>query len=264
MVASLINGLGAIVGAGVFFVVVFPAVIGGGLGAIVAAGVLIGKQFAALRGYIYDKVISNRLTAPWYKCVLEELQPGSCILDVGIGTGGALCANKQLAEARDITVVGLDYDHDYIVRARQNTAAAGMCGRVQCVHASVYDMPLPAPTHGGALYDTVYFSGSIVLMPDPAGALKAVTSVLKPGGRILITQTFQLHTVPGFSLFKPLLRYITSIDFGALTFEKDLRLIVASADMKMEEYRPIPNSVHNYWQTARLVVLDPARPYGAQ
>lgn len=37
----------------------------------------------------------------------------------------------------------------------------------------------------------MYFSGSFSLMPDPAAALRVAQGLLKPGGLIYITQTFQ-------------------------------------------------------------------------
>jgi hypothetical protein len=37
----------------------------------------------------------------------------------------------------------------------------------------------------------VIFAGSISLMPDPVGALHATAKLLKPNGKIYITQTFQ-------------------------------------------------------------------------
>ncbi len=114
---------------------------------------------------------------------------------------------------------------------------------------SVYDCPLPSPPSGD-LYDAVYFSGSITLMPDPAGALRAVRCVwctctvskthahtqvakmLRPNtGTIYITQTFQVKSVPFMNTIKPMLKYLTSIDFGALTFEQDMFNIIKAADM---------------------------------
>ena len=222
---------------------------------VAAVSVVMFLLRARIRAFIYDKVISNNLTTSWYKAVLSDLSPNSTLLDVGIGTAGALCNNATLLHKKDIKVVGIDYDNDYIVKANQSAANAGLSERLHSLHMSVYDTPLPAPPGGGELYDAVYFSGSIVLMPDPAEALKAVAKSLKPGGLIYVTQTFQIKAWPLLKFTKPMMRYITSIDFGKLTFEKDILDIVKQAGMEVKEYRKIEDSVQTAYQTARFLAI---------
>jgi ubiquinone/menaquinone biosynthesis C-methylase UbiE len=72
----------------------------------VAAVVVSARSFSSA---IYDAVIT-RMTAKWYREVLHEAAPGQRILDVGIGTATALARNAALVEAKDINIVGLDYE----------------------------------------------------------------------------------------------------------------------------------------------------------
>ena len=60
-------------------------------------------------------------------------------------------------------------------------------------------------------FDCAYFSGSITLLPDVVKALHIARGLVKPDGRIYITQTFQFAHVPLVALIKPLLRYVTTI-----------------------------------------------------
>ena len=53
-------------------------------------------------------------------------------------------------------------------------------------------------------------------------------------GRIYITQTYQRRGFPLASVLKPLLYYVTSIDFGQLCFEEDLQEILAAAGFSVE------------------------------
>ena len=107
-------------------------------------------------------------------------------------------------------------------------------------------------------FDAVYFSGSISLMPDPAEALRVCAKLLRPkSGRIVITQTFQNRSVFCFHRIKPLLKYITTIDFGQLVFHREIKKIIEQADMKIVENKPIRDSIDNMWQTARMIVLKP-------
>jgi hypothetical protein len=77
---------------------------------------------------------------------------------------------------------------------------SGLSERLQCIHASVYDDNLgqqlakidaSSKSNDCRDFDAVYFSGSISLMPDPVAALHATAKLLKAGGKIYVTQTFQ-------------------------------------------------------------------------
>eukprot|EP00913_Durusdinium_trenchii_P020514 g19269.t1 len=93
-------------------------------------------------------------------------------------------------------------------------------------------------------------------MPDPPAALIAVLPLMKSGGRVFITQTFQKKHSPLMAFIKPLMKYITTIDFGQLTTEEDLERIIARADcFETIENEPISNSINNHVQTARLLCI---------
>jgi hypothetical protein len=77
----------------------------------------------------------------------------------------------------------------------------------------------------------------------------------------LLVQTFQLQSVPLLDAFKPFMKYITTIDFGKLTFEQDLRDIVAEANMDLKEYRKLEDSVQTRFQTARMVRIRLLSPF---
>lgn len=106
-------------------------------------------------------------------------------------------------------------------------------------------------------FDAAYFSGSLTVMPDPTEALKAVVPLLKSnGGRIFITQTFNKKKAPITAAVKPLLKYVTTIDFGQLTTEEDLNEIIARAGIfEVVENAPIEGSLDTPFQTARLIEL---------
>ncbi|WP_018936683.1 bifunctional 2-polyprenyl-6-hydroxyphenol methylase/3-demethylubiquinol 3-O-methyltransferase UbiG [Thioalkalivibrio sp. ALJ24] len=180
------------------------------------------------RSLVYDSLIL-RMTARWYAAVLERLPPGAHLLDVGIGTGGALLANADTVAKKDLTVTGVDIDADYIDRARRQLAASALSSRVTVHLRSVYD-------HTGEPCDAVYFSGSFMLLPDPVGALRHCAGLLRPGGRIYFTQTIQLRPSPVLERLKPALRRVTSIDFGHVTYEDDFRAQLDTAGLRLEEW----------------------------
>ena len=140
---------------------------------------------------VYDLVITQRLTTHWYQTVLSRLAHGASVLDVGVGTAGALLNNASLVEEKMLNILGIDYDSAYIKKAQRAIKNAGLQSRVQVEHRSVYDTPLPQLT--SRKYDAVYFSGSFTLLPDPVAALRVAEEALGPAGKIYITQTFQVH-----------------------------------------------------------------------
>jgi ubiquinone/menaquinone biosynthesis C-methylase UbiE len=70
-----------------------------------------------LRVWIYDAAII-KMTKVWYREVLKRLPNNVRVLDVGIGTGTALLCNKDILQSKKITVVGIDYDADYVEKCR--------------------------------------------------------------------------------------------------------------------------------------------------
>jgi len=181
-----------------------------------------------MRSFFYDLLIL-RLTSGWYAQVLQRVPEGAAVLDVGIGTAGALLANADLVEGRGLRVTGIDIDADYIERARRRLAASPLADRVDVRLESVYD-------HQGGAYDAVYFSASFMLLPDPERALRHCSTLLKPGGRIYFTQTVQEQPARWMEVLKPLLRRLTTIDFGRVTYEDAFRAQIRAAGLELEEF----------------------------
>jgi len=180
-----------------------------------------------VRAWIYDKAILG-LTTRWYGEVLERLPQGAHLLDVGIGTGGALAKNAELLRAGDVRVTGVDIDPDYVKRARKRMEKAGLSDRVDVLLESIYD-------HQGGPYDAIYFSASFMLLPEPAVALQHVQGLLSPRGRIYFTQTFQDKESKVMEKVKPMLKAATTIDFGRVTYESDFRDVVAAGGVRLTE-----------------------------
>jgi ubiquinone/menaquinone biosynthesis C-methylase UbiE len=211
---------------------------------------------------IYDMIIV-KMTSKWYKTVLQRLPEGARVLDIGIGTGSALAENATLVQQKDLRIVGVDYDQAYVTKCEQVIRdTSGLIGRTCVVCKSVYDADLLSVANSAAsaddaneLFDAVYFSGSISLMPDPAEALRSTGQLLQPNGRLYITQTFQRKGTKFMEIFKPLLKYFTTIDFGKLTYEKDVTKFCDDSGLETVEKSIIPGSVDNYFQAAFIIVL---------
>jgi SAM-dependent methyltransferase len=182
--------------------------------------------------------------------VLQRLPDGARLLDVGIGTGAALARCADVVRAKGLDVVGLDIDADYLARCRTRMARAGLAGHVRPELGSVYD-------HRGGPYEAAYFSASLMLLPDPVAAIKHVTGLLAPGGRVFSTQTFHHRRSALLEWAKPLAKHVTTIHFGTVTYEQEFRKAFTDAGVELEELTTMSSTRRSSY---RLAVARPAAP----
>jgi SAM-dependent methyltransferase len=206
-----------------------------------------------IRSAVYDALIL-RLTSRWYAEVLRRVPEGAALLDVGIGTAGALLANAEVVRRKRLRVVGVDVDADYLARARRRLGDALLSDRVEVRLESVYD-------HRGGPYDAVYFSGSFMLLPEPERALRHCGALLNPGGRIFFTQTLQTKPARWLEILKPMLKRLTTIDFGRVTYEDDFRAQLRAAGLELEELTTL---ARHGSRASCIAVARPARTGGGE
>ena len=207
---------------------------------------LVSRKFAP---NIYNYVIL-KMTSKWYRTVLEDISEDSKVLDIGIGPGSALVANSTILKDKNISVIGVDYDEVYVNYAKSLINKENLQNRIKVKCASVYDVE--ALKLGQ--FEAVYFSGSFSLLPDPIKALETVNNLLVKNGIIYITQTYQKKSVFGMKFLKPLLRYITTIDFGQLVYEYELENLLKNSNFKVLENKTMAHD-HDYYQSARFIKL---------
>ena len=209
------------------------------------------------------------MTEKWYREVLLELPNGSTLLDIGIGTGGALLRCTDILVEKDLKVVGIDIDAAYVEAGKEAILSKGMDDRISIGVVSVYDakekvVELMKQLSGsedpsGGIVDAAYFSGSFSLLPDPVKALQLVSDIVKvkdgEKGKIFITQTYQRKTPFFLPYVKPLLKYATTIDFGQLVTEDDILRTFKASDLEVVHHEVIPGSVDNSLQAAYLSIL---------
>jgi cyclopropane-fatty-acyl-phospholipid synthase len=111
-----------------------------------------------------------------------DLRPGETVLDVGCGWGSVLLhlAEHTRASIHGITLSALQRD---VTVARAREIGAGDRVRVEVKHVDELDLPAES-------VDAVVFSGSIVHMHDRASVHRLVGRVLRPGGRLLVSDCY--------------------------------------------------------------------------
>lgn len=181
-----------------------------------------------IRSLLYNTLIL-RLTARWYDEVLRRVPEGAALLDVGIGTAGALLANAERVQQKRLRVIGIDIDEDYVEHARRRLRDSPLAGRAEVRLESVYD-------YRGRPFDAIYFSASFMLLPEPERALRHCCALLKPDGRIYFTQTIEQRPSRYMERLKPMLKRLTSIDFGRVTYEDEFKSQLDAAGLALEEF----------------------------
>lgn len=111
---------------------------------------------------------------------VANLRPGETVLDLGSGGGiDVLLSAKRVGPSGH--AVGLDMTDEMLELARRNATDAGATN-VEFLHGHMEDIPLP-----DASIDVVISNCVINLSPDKPAVFAEMARVLRPGGRIGIS-----------------------------------------------------------------------------
>ncbi len=112
--------------------------------------------------------------------VHADLRAGELVLDLGSGAGfDAFLAAREVGDAGH--VIGVDMTPEMLERARRNAAAAGY-RNVEFRAGRIEALPVE-----DASVDAVISNCVINLVPDKARVYREVARVLRPGGRVVVS-----------------------------------------------------------------------------
>lgn len=105
-----------------------------------------------------------------------DLPENALVLDLGCGTGSTV---DRLASRRRVRAVGLDFSPALLGEGRQGGSPLSLvAGRAE---------QTPFRDHS---FDSVFCECVLSLLEDPAAALVEAGRILKPGGRLILTDVF--------------------------------------------------------------------------
>lgn len=199
-----------------------------------------------MRSLIYNYIL-GRLTAKRYCEVLSRINTGSSVLDVGVGTGAALCKNKSIILKKNLHVLGIDINTTYLKACKKEINKYHLQDHVDIKEISFYNL------NDGA-FDAIYFSSSFMTLPDQQLALQQAKKLLAPQGKIYFTQTLYFKKSPLIEMIKPRIVYLSSIDFGKITYEEEFKHLLEQENLEILEYISLKRIKHYGDQ---LIVTQP-------
>lgn len=142
--------------------------------------------------------------------LISELKPGEVVLDLGSGAGFDcfLAANKVGPSGK---VIGVDMTPEMLERARQNATKGGY-SNVEFRQGLIEDLPVEDGT-----IDVIMSNCVVNLSPAKAQVYQEAFRVLKPGGRIAISDVVAFQPLPAevreqLSLYSACIAGAASID----------------------------------------------------
>lgn len=195
---------------------------------------------------------------------IAALRPGEVVVDLGAG-GGFDCFLAARRVGPTGRVIGVDMTPEMLATARRNAATTDL-ESVEFRLGEIEALPIADGTA-----DVILSNCVINLSPDKPRVFREAFRVLKPGGRLAISDTVALRPLPealrddlhmvsccigGAALVDDLRGWLEAAGFGAveITVNPDSRAVIA-------DWAP-GSGAEDYVASATLSAVKPAAPAG--
>lgn len=150
------------------------------------------------------RAVISRLFAPVVHALAEDarIAAGHLVLDIATGPGEPALSLAPLVEPGG-AIVGIDPVAEMVAAARRAAEQLGLTN-ARFEIAGAGDLPFPAAT-----FDAVVSRFGVMFFPSPAGAVREILRVLRPGCKFALAAWHSAETNPFFTTFSRVIdRYI--------------------------------------------------------
>ena len=204
-------------------------------------GISTADSVARTAGYSYDELMevpegANLGAGCGNPVALASLIEGETVLDLGSGAGFD-CFLAAMRVGDSGMVIGVDFTPEMVENARKN-AAKGDYRNVEFRLGDIEDLPV-----ADGSVDIVISNCVINLAPDKGRVFREAFRVLKPGGRVSVSDMLRLRELP--DSFDSSLEAYASCLPGAITREDYEEALIEAGfeDISITGHTPVPTDL---------------------
>jgi len=168
---------------------------------------------------------------------IASLKPGEVVVDLGSGAGfDVFLASPRVGKKGK--VIGIDMTDEMLEKARENAKKGGFTN-AEFKQGDIEALPLE-----DNLADVVISNCVINLAPDKKNVFGEIYRVLKPGGRMMVSDTVLTKPLP--ERIKKDEKMLSACVSGAIMKDEYLKLIEQTGFKDMNIHKEIPGFLEGY------------------
>ena len=161
---------------------------------------------------------------------LAKVQPGEHVLDLACGTGLVSYYASEIVGPSG-SVIGVDISSGMLTQAEEKKPKHNLQNVAFCKHSITELDTLDAVK--GKQFDLIACCSALVLLPDPAQAVKRWVAFLKPGGRLITDVTHPNNLISGLVFERVGIALGRPLPWYRIPFQKaeDLQAVMEGAGL---------------------------------
>lgn len=176
---------------------------------------------------VYDKTFGVITNVGRRNAVAYINKLSGSVLEVGVGTGLSLQHYKS-----DLDVTGIDFSADMLAKAQAKVERLSLENVVALHQMDARDLDFPDDS-----FDTVAAMHVLSVVPEPEKVMSEIARVLKPGGKLVITNHFvRTKGILGF------LEKVSAPFANIIGWHSDFKIetILQEQDLEVKEQKTLP------------------------